>query len=190
MISRLLVNLDTIIFIGMLLFIFVGLLSAFIARSIKRKNKTAKLIENEEFLNSQKKHPVGNGFEDWVDTALEACPFEDAEGIAFNIYQDVYDRFSLEVVATFAFDEEGGDWSCDEIWASRDDCVDFVLSSSFSDDAFEEAKGLIEKYLANDKAKYSKALKSTQGIGVGFVDGDFEVIYKNQSTKIDEEEDE
>ena len=44
-------------------------------------------------------------------------------------------------------------------------------------DAFGDMIDILKKYL-ND-GKYADLLKSREGVGVGFVDGDIEIIYKN-----------
>ena len=73
-------------------------------------------------------------------------------------------------------DEEDEDWACEEIFSTEDDLFVIPMTEDIKD--WEEAlfyiKSLIEEYL--NVSSYKSILKKLQGIGVGFVDGNVELL--------------
>jgi len=94
--------------------------------------------------------------------------------INFNLYEDGNDNWSLELVGTESFDEDDEDWACDEVFDTRDTPLTWQKKAGWSE-ILDEMKKVIELYL--EKGQYSDVLKSYQGIGVGFVDGNLEIVY-------------
>lgn len=67
------------------------------------------------------------------------------------------------------------DWACDEVFDTRNDLQSWTQESNWEkilQDTIEQVK----EYL--NRGKYSEKLKSYQGVGVGFVDGDITVVYQ------------
>ena len=83
----------------------------------------------------------------WLDEVLEQSVPEEVVAFCFNLYEDGDNSWSMELVGTASFDEEDMDWACDEV-------TDFGTR--------EVPFGV---------------LKEKNGVGVGFVDGDIEIIY-------------
>lgn len=112
----------------------------------------------------------------WLDSILNQEIPEPVVAFCFNLYEDGENQWSLELVGTESFDEEGEDWACDEVtdFGSRENNI-IWNSSSECDEVLEEIVTDVKRYLEN--GKYADVLKAKKGVGVGFVDGDIEIVY-------------
>ena len=88
--------------------------------------------------------------------------------------EDTDNKWSVELVGTFSFDKDNDDWACDEVFTTRDH--PFVIECE-SDWKLVETFfiGLVNEYLSS--GKYAGKLKEYQAIGIGFVDGDLQILY-------------
>ena len=126
-------------------------------------------------------------FAAWLDAQLENNKMpEDTMAYNFNLYEDRSEEtgekmYCIQLIASDRFDpdDEEGDWACYEVWSSEED----LFSLNFSDEGevgyerVEEAfTELCAEYL--EKGRSSGVLRSAKGIGIGFVDGDINIIYK------------
>lgn len=114
--------------------------------------------------------------EEWIDAVLEGPLPEKVTAIAFNLYEDEDNQWSIEMVGTNRFDPEDSDWACDEVFDTRDDLQSWVQKANW-EEILQETIGVIKRYI--ETGKHSDKLKSYKGIGVGFVDGDITMIYQN-----------
>lgn len=120
-------------------------------------------------------------FAKWLDNLLENNDMpEDTAAFNFNLYEEGDDTYGIQLIASDEFDEDdGGDWACSEVWSSEEDifCID---SSDEEDKSWQQAlkfiSGLICDYLEN--GKYRSILLSRKAVGVGFVDGEIDLLYK------------
>lgn len=112
----------------------------------------------------------------WIDEYLSGVFPKEVVAVVFNLYEDTDDNWSLEIVGTGNFDSEDDDWACDEItdFGTREDLFSWEESVGWEDILSEITDHLL-KYL--EEGKYSAKLKSLQGVGVGFVDGDIEILF-------------
>ena len=99
--------------------------------------------------------------------------------VAWNF--NLYEPFCMELVGTKSFNKKDEDWASDEIFTSRDEFSDFLLSKKSWEEALQEAISLIKNYLENGKHK-SKLIES-HAVACGFVDGDLELLYINPNKK-------
>ena len=84
----------------------------------------------------------------------------------------------MSLVGTGSFEPEDDDYE----WAG-DDVTDFGTEDGLLiwekdadwEEILEDAKSVLHMYL--EKGTYSEVLKSRRGVGVGFVDGDVEILY-------------
>ena len=100
---------------------------------------------------------------------------ENIIAIAFNLYEDGDNQWSIEMVGTNRFDPEDSDWACDEVFDTRDDLQSWAQKANW-EEILQETIDIIKKYI--ETGKHSETLKSYKGIGVGFVDGDITIIYQ------------
>jgi hypothetical protein len=123
-------------------------------------------------------------FEDWLDKSLEVeIPIE-VKGFSFNLDESAYEEgyeFGVEIIGAKRFDLNDEDWACDEIWKPKQRKIFIPISYSGEnwEECLEKMKNLVLKILELDKSSAQK-LKSREGIGIGFVDGNLEIIWKNQ----------
>lgn len=113
-------------------------------------------------------------FKFWVEKYLVDLP-EDAVAINFNLYEGE-EAYSVQLIAADEFDEEDEDWACEEIFSTEDDL--FVIPMTEDIEEWEDAlfyiKSLIEEYLKVSSCR--DILENLEGIGVGFVDGNIELL--------------
>ncbi|MGM9531702.1 hypothetical protein [Intestinibacter sp.] len=113
-------------------------------------------------------------FKVWVEKYLVDLP-EDAVAINFNLYEGEED-YSVQLIASDEFDEEDEDWACEEIFSTEDDLFVIPMTEDIEDweDALVYIKSLIEEYLKVSSCR--DILENLEGIGVGFVDGNIELL--------------
>ncbi len=111
----------------------------------------------------------------WLDDVLAKELPDTIKAIAFNLYQDQENKWSVEFVGTSTFDENDSDWACDEIYTTRENPYVLVRESDWKtiENLFIS---LLRKYL--ETGRYADVLKGYTAVGVGFVDGDLSIIYK------------
>ena len=111
----------------------------------------------------------------WLDKILKNDLPDDIKAINFNLYEDVNHKWSIELVGTSLFDEDDNDWACYEVYTTRDNV--FVLEK---EGKWKEMERLFAEWVNNylDTGKYCDKLKQYQAVGIGFVDGDINILYK------------
>ena len=112
----------------------------------------------------------------WLDNALAQDIPEEIVAFCFNLYDDGYGNWSMELVGTERFDVNDEDWPCDEItdFGTRENLLEWYNEAKW-DVILEEITEILSKYL--EEGKYADVLKSKSGIGVGFVDGDIDILF-------------
>ena len=113
----------------------------------------------------------------WADRivarAVEAIAYN------FNLYEH-QDAWAVQLVGTGSFDPANPDWACDETFSSGEDL--FVIPKDVAGDSWDAglafAKPLISRYLQT--GTYASRLNAAAAVGVGFVDGDLEVVHRRR----------
>ena len=120
-------------------------------------------------------------FVNWLDNILENNDMPDETvSFCFNLYEESVEDsvYAVQLVACEAFDENDPDWACEECWSSEED-IFCVEHSDEEEKDWKAAQKLItgwaEEYL--ERGKYASILTS-KPVGIGFVDGDVEIIHK------------
>ncbi|NLT08111.1 MAG: hypothetical protein GXY08_01215 [Ruminococcus sp.] len=119
-------------------------------------------------------------FEKWLNDLLEQNTIpDDAKAFNFNLYEESEEDsiYAVQLIAADRFDENDPDWACDEVWSSEEDI--FCVDTSDEDDtgwkkAMELISGLVSEYLEN--GLHRNILLNTEAVGIGFVDGDIEIL--------------
>ncbi|MBR6402524.1 MAG: hypothetical protein IKS48_03995 [Eubacterium sp.] len=115
-------------------------------------------------------------FSAWADSVFKNEFPDDTVAICFNLYQESeQDTYSVQIVGARVFDEE--DWACDETFSSENNLYIWKEKGGW-EKALKAAKKNVEKYV-NEGAN-SETLKAYDGVGIGFVDGDIEIIYRRE----------
>ena len=121
-------------------------------------------------------------FSNWLDDLLENNDIpEDAKAFCFNLYEESEEDhiYGIQIIASENFDEDDPDWPCDEVWSSEEDI--FTVDTSDEDDtgwkhAQELFTEMVNEYLEN--GRYSAILRSREAVGIGFVDGELELLFR------------
>ncbi|MBQ9608642.1 MAG: hypothetical protein IJV15_04255 [Lachnospiraceae bacterium] len=113
-------------------------------------------------------------FAKWLDRILDENMTIEGVGIVFNLYEDVDLHWSIQLTSTSYYDEEDEDWKCDEAFTSGEDLYAWKQDAGW-EEILDISIDVVKKYL--DEGKYSKELKNYKVVGVGFVDGDLEILY-------------
>jgi len=121
-------------------------------------------------------------FASWLDESLGQDIPDTVEAFCFNLWEPAGQpgvEFAIELIGTGACDEDDPDWPCDEVWEPVPRTI--LIPIDYSGDEWQSCrhklKALVLKHLETESPAIQK-LKSSQGIGIGFVDGDLEVIWK------------
>ena len=119
-----------------------------------------------------------NRVQDWLDEVLKQDIPNEVAGFCFNLYEDGDCDWSMELVGTESFDEDDEDWACGEItdFGTRTKPLMWKSESEW-EHVLEDSIFALKTYLEN--GKYAEALRGRSGVGVGFVDGNIEIVYKN-----------
>ena len=122
---------------------------------------------------------IYEAFVNWLDNILENNDMPDETvSFCFNLYEESTEDsvYAVQLVACEAFDENDPDWACEECWSSEEDIFCVELSDESEKDwkaAQKLITGWVKEYLGN--GKYADILTS-KPVGIGFVDGDLELI--------------
>ena len=113
-------------------------------------------------------------FSAWADSIFEN-PFPDNTiALNFNLFEESErDTYSVQIIGADKFDEE--DWACYETFSSGENLY-FWDEEGGWEQALTTAMENVEKYIT--ESSFSETLRSYKGIGIGFVDGDIEIIYR------------
>ena len=113
----------------------------------------------------------------WLDNALNQEIPDKVVAFCFNLYEDGNNKWSMEFVGTDRFDVDDEEWGCDEVtdFGTRTNSYTWEESKKWNE-ILNEITSLLKDYLVS--GTYSECLKEKCGIGVGFVDGDIEIIYQ------------
>lgn len=116
-------------------------------------------------------------FSKWLEGNLEQLP-SDVVAVNFNLYEGADQTYDIQLIGTDTFNEEDEDWACEEIFTTGENV--FLLPKTNSIENWEDGlsfiRKMVEKYLEN--GKYANILKGLQAVGIGFVDGDIELLYQ------------
>lgn len=119
-------------------------------------------------------------FANWLDNLLENNDMpENTKAFNFNLYEEEEGEYiyGVQIIASDRFDADDDEWACCEIWSSEEDI--FCVSTADEDEKGREQaqkfiSEMISDYLKN--GKYKDILINSNGIGIGFVDGELEYI--------------
>ena len=114
--------------------------------------------------------------EEWINNVFEQKIPSETVAFCFNLYEDEDDTWSMELVGTERFDIDDSDWACDEVtdFDTRDEPLSWEKEAEW-DEILDDVTDALKQYLEN--GLHAALLKSYAGVGVGFVDGDIEILY-------------
>lgn len=118
-----------------------------------------------------------NDFQKWLDNALSKQVPENVIAFNFNLYEDLNKIWSVELVGTENFNLEDEDWACYEVsdFDTRNNPLKWKNDIHYKK-VPETVIPFIKRYL--EEGNYSSVLKAAEGVGIGFVSGNIEIVYK------------
>ena len=116
-------------------------------------------------------------FAEWADIACTRDIPKEALAFSFNLAETL-DAFVMELIGSPRFDRGNPDWACDEVFEVRD--PEFELPHAEVGTQWQPvlqiAVTMVRRYL-EDPTNAGGRLREAEGVGVGFVDGDLEIVW-------------
>jgi hypothetical protein len=122
-----------------------------------------------------------SAFDTWTDGVLRRKIPKGTIAFHFNLYEGV-GAFHVQLVGAAEFSRDDPDWPCAETFTTGEDILELphsVVGTKW-ENCLEVAKQLVQCYLA--KGRRAAALRASRGVGVGFVDGDIDIVWESNAT--------
>ncbi|BFT72503.1 hypothetical protein [Paenibacillus sp. P36] len=96
----------------------------------------------------------------------------------FNLYEGSEDTYDIQLIGSDEFNEDDSDWACTDYFTSEEDIcyIKRTESIQYWDQGLNYITLLVERYLK--EGEYANILKSASAIGIGFVDGDIDILFR------------
>ena len=126
---------------------------------------------------------VYNRVSEWLDVVLETDISAEVVAFGFNLYEDIDHDWSMELIGTSKFDVDDEDWLCNEVtdFDTRENPLQWHRETGW-EEILNDIVSALKEYLKN--GKYADILKAKSGVGVGFVDGNIEILHVKIKEKI------
>lgn len=117
-----------------------------------------------------------NRVSEWLDVVLETDIPAEVVAFGFNLYEDEPYYWSMELIGASEFDVDDEDWLCNEAtdFDTRENPLRWHRETGW-EEILNDIVYALKEYLK--KGKYADILKAKSGVGVGFVDGNIEILY-------------
>jgi hypothetical protein len=122
-------------------------------------------------------------FINWLNASMIENIPKTVQGFHFNLFEPANEpnvNFGIDLIGSNSFNNDDPDWPCNEIWEPEQRYL-LIPATYTGDDWYEclkRMKVLIGRCLETDSESIRK-LKSVKGIGLGFVDGDIEILWNS-----------
>ena len=119
---------------------------------------------------------MSNTVAKWIDKHLAKGVPDNVVAFCFNLYEESDGSWAMEIIGSERFDSEDEDWACNELtdFGSRKKLYTWKMDCEW-EEALAYMTGELNEYLEN--GKYAALLKSRTAVGIGFVDGNIEILY-------------
>jgi hypothetical protein len=121
-----------------------------------------------------------DSFKAWLRQSLDTAVPASVRAFSFNLYESENDDspFRVDLIGSPDFDLEDGDWACEEVWEATPGLLPIpaAFSTSSWQTCLANVKALVLRAL-EDKA-IGDILLTREGIAVGFVDGDLDLVWQ------------
>jgi len=119
-------------------------------------------------------------FNCWTDRILLEHAGMAVAAYNFNLYEHE-EAFVIQLIGAESFDGNDSDWACDEAYSSGEDLFELphsIVSGNWRE-GLRRAKALVKRYL--EIGTQAPRLKMSQAVGIGFVNGDLELLYSRSN---------
>ncbi len=123
-----------------------------------------------------------NTLESWLLEGLSSNIPKSVKAFSFNLFEiaeDTGSKFSIELIGTSEFTPNNEDWACEEVWEPNRRSL--AIPIEFSGENWKKCLNTMKENiieLIDSNETIAKVIKSREGVGLGFIDGDFEIIWK------------
>jgi len=120
-----------------------------------------------------------DGFKTWLRGSTRTDLPVSVRAFSFNLYElaNRDSPFGIELIGSSDFDVEDSDWACENVWAATPRMLEIPVA--FSSRSWEACLAAIRRLVvaAIDEDSAGEVLKSREGIAVGFIDGDLDLVW-------------
>ena len=113
----------------------------------------------------------------WLNNLLEQEIPKGIIAFNFNLYEGSERTYDIQLIGSDEFDEDNEDWACTDYFTSGENIC--YIQRTRDIEQWEEGliyiRRLVEQYLM--EGRNANILKSVSAIGIGFVDGNINIIY-------------
>ncbi len=119
---------------------------------------------------------ISEWLDDVLEHAVETGIPDEVIAFGFNLYEDGDYEWSMELIGTSEFDADDEDWLCNEVtdFGTREEPFRWCQKAEWNE-VLGDITCILKEYL--NSGEHADVLKEKSGIGVGFVDGDVEILY-------------
>jgi hypothetical protein len=118
-------------------------------------------------------------FSNWLNHILEQEFPNGIKAFNFNLYEGGENTYDIQLIGSDEFDGDAPDWACTEYFTSGEDICYIKRTDEIEhwEQGLSYITKLVERYL--QEGDYANILKNVTAIGIGFVDGDIEILYRS-----------
>lgn len=115
-------------------------------------------------------------FDTWVDGALTRKIPKQTVAFHFNLYESI-GEFHVQLIGAEEFSRDDPGWPCAETFSTGEDifAVPHAVVGAQWEACLEAAEAAVRRYM--ETGSKAAVLRASRGVGVGFVDGDVEVVW-------------
>lgn len=121
-----------------------------------------------------------DSFNAWLRQSLETVVPASVRAFSFNLYESGNDDapFRVDLIGSPHFDVEDGDWACEEIWEATPRLL--PIPATFSTNSWQTCLANVTALVlrALEDKTIGEILRTREGIAVGFVDGDLDLVWQ------------
>jgi hypothetical protein len=117
-------------------------------------------------------------FSNWVNQVLEQDVPKGIKAFNFNLYEGEEKTYDIQLIGSDEFYEDDSDWACTDYFTSGEQIC--YIKRTEEIEGWEQGLSyitmLVKRYL--DEGENAQILKKSPVIGIGFVDGDIDILYR------------
>jgi hypothetical protein len=117
-------------------------------------------------------------FSNWLNQVLEKNIPKGIKAFNFNLFEGEEETYDIQLIGSDEFDEDDFDWACTEYFTSGELFCYIKRTEEIENwkQGLNYITMLVQRYL--DEGEDAQILKNASAIGIGFVDGDIDILYR------------
>lgn len=122
-------------------------------------------------------------FSNWLNKILEQNIPKEVKAFNFNLYEGADNTYHIQLIGSNEFDEIDEDWACNETYTTGEDicCIARTKDIAKWEQGLNYIIKLVKQYLV--QGENASILKKVFAVGVGFVDGNITIVYRDTAAK-------